>query len=112
MVNDHITVSDWLRGICDDFMLGRNQNASSYNNLKSFYMDTICGENNDFTSLNVEGYHCIQGFFLLINLRADKLVIQDDDVSRINSGGSPNLAWNGRKLDPEQIQVCAKVAPN
>ena len=88
MLRDHITVSDWLRAICDDFMLGRNQNTTFFDNIKSFYMDTICGENNNFSNLNVEGYHCIQGFFILINLRANKLVVQDDDVIKVNAGGS------------------------
>ena len=113
MLRDHITVSDWLRAICDDFMLGRNQNTTFFDNIKSFYMDTICGENNNFANLNVEGYHCIQGFFILINLRANKLVVQDDDVIKVNAGGSvKNTSWQGRKLDPAQIQVSSNVPPN
>lgn len=104
MQSDHVAVSNWLRGICDDFLLGRNQNTTSYDNLKSFYMDTICSENNNFANLNVEAYHCIQSFFLLINLRADKLVVQDDHVSRVNSGTKvSNTSWNGRRIDPEKI---------
>ena len=75
MLSDHVTVSNWLRGICDDFLLGRNKNSTSFDNLKSFYVDTICAENNNFANLNVQGYQCIQSFFLLVNLRADKLVV-------------------------------------
>ena len=47
----------------------------NYEDLLSFFRETICADGNNFALLTLEGYHCIQGFFLLINLRADKLVI-------------------------------------
>jgi len=116
IVGDHTSVSVWLRSICDDFLLGRDTSATTYEELVSFYKDTICAESNNFVNLNLEGYHCIQGFFLLINLRADKLVVQDDDVHRANSGRVLET-WEAstltyKKLDPDLIQVCTKVAPN
>ena len=65
--------------------------------------------------MNLEGYYCIQGFFLLINLRAGKLVVQDDDVMKANSNSLKKWETSAvqyRKIDPDLIQVCAKVAPN
>ena len=117
MINDHIIVSNWMRSICDDFLLGKNQKTTSLEDLKNFYQNTICSDsNNSFINLNIEGYHCIQGFFLLVNLRADKLLVQDDDVAKANSGQestSINSTWvTSKTLDPDTIKICAKVAPN
>ena len=34
-------------------------------------------------------------------------------MSKVNAGGKvTNAGWNGKKLDPESIQVCARVPPN
>ena len=116
IVSDHTTVSVWLRTICDDFLLGRDTSPTSFEELVSFYRETICAEENTFANLNLEGYYCIQSFFLLINLRADKLVVQDDDVHKANSGRVLEKweasALTHKKVDPELVQVCAKVAPN
>ena len=57
-----------------------------YEDIKNFFAETICGVNSDFSGMNLEGYHCIQMFFLLVNLKAEKLVIQDDDVAMAASG--------------------------
>ena len=76
MTQDHVLVSNWVRTICDDFMLGKNTKTTTIDDLKNFYQNTICSEaNSSFVDLNIEGYHCIQGFFLLMNLRADKLLV-------------------------------------
>jgi hypothetical protein len=85
ITSDHKSLSAWLQTICDDFLLGRDTSSISYDDLVSFFTQTICAESNNFENLNLEGYHCIQGFFLLINLRADKLFVQDDDVAKANS---------------------------
>lgn len=108
MIQDHVLVSNWMRTICDDFMLGKNTKTTTIDDLTSFYQNTICSEaNSSFVDLNIEGYHCIQGFFLLMNLRADKLLVQDDDVSKANSGKSlsgTTSTWNTYKnLDHETI---------
>lgn len=47
----------------------------NYDDLSNFFHETICAETTDFKNINLEGYHCIQMFFLLVNLRAGKLVI-------------------------------------
>ena len=73
--SDHKIVSFWLQTICDDFLLGRDTSTIRYEDLVAFFTSTICSETNNFTNLTIEGYHCIQGFFLLINLRANKLVV-------------------------------------
>ena len=74
-MEDHKIVSVWLKTVCDDFMLGRDTSMINYDDLLNFFKETICAESNSFSQLTLEGYHCIQGFFLLINLRADKLVV-------------------------------------
>ena len=66
--------------------------------------------------MSLEGYHCIQGFFVLVNLKADKLVVLDDDVARKQAGAdltkAEEMSIDRKKIDPDVIQVCAKVAPN
>lgn len=111
ITEDHKIVSAWLQTICDDFLLGRDTSMLKYEDLNSFFRGTVCAESNSFVNLQLEGYHCIQGFFILVNLRADKLVVQDDDVAKAASGIKTGM-YNQRKLEPDLIQVCAKVAPN
>ena len=82
-----------------------------YEDLDRFFRGTVCAKDVSFANLQLEGYHCIQGFFILVNLRADKLVVQDDDVANAAAGLVTNN-YSQRKLDPDLIQVCAKVAPN
>ena len=78
-----------------------------YEDLAAFFRETIGADDNSFVHLNLEGYHCIQGFFLLVNLRADKLVVQDDDVARAAAGAAAKswetAAIQHRKLDPDAI---------
>ena len=104
-------MSTWLQTICDDFLLGRDTSILKYADLDSFFRGTVCAEDVSFANLQLEGYHCIQGFFILVNLKADKLVVQDDDVASAAAGGQANK-YSYRKLDQGMIQVCAKVAPN
>ena len=79
-------------------------------------METICSESNNFVNLNMQGYNCIQGFFILINQRANKLVVQDDDCAKAAIGAARQAYEQSslahKKLDQEMIQVRAVVAPN
>ena len=111
ITEDHKIVSTWLQSICDDFLLGRDTSILKYSDLDSFFRGTVCAEDVSFANLQLEGYHCIQGFFILVNLKADKLVVQDDDVASAAAGLQANK-YSYRKLDQGMIQVCAKVAPN
>ena len=86
ILEDHKTISVWLQTICDDFMLGRNTSIISFEDLQSFFRQTVCNESNSYEKLTLEGYHCIQGFFLLVNLKAAKLVILDDLVAKTLAG--------------------------
>ena len=107
ITGDHKAVSAWLKTICDDFLLGRDTSMIRYEDLAAFFRETVGAEDNSFVHLNLEGYHCIQGFFLLVNLRADKLVVQDDDVARAAAGAAAKswetAAIQHRALDPEAI---------
>ena len=67
-------------------MLGRDTSMIVYEDLLNLFKDTVCAESNDFASLTLDGYHCIQGFFLLANLKAEKLVLLDDDVAKVQAG--------------------------
>ena len=57
-----------------------------YEDLDSFFRGTVCAEEVSFANLQLEGYHCIQGFFIMVNLRADKIFVQDDDVANAAAG--------------------------
>ena len=59
IAEDHNAVSNWLQVMCDDFLLGRDTSVVKYEDMESFYTETICKEDNDFTNINVQGYHCI-----------------------------------------------------
>ena len=115
IASDHKVLADWLKVICDDFLLGRNTGTIAYDDLLAFFTSTICSTENSYSNLNLEGYYCIQGFFLLLNLRAQKLMALDDDITKAMAG--PLKHWEitsvqYRKIDPDLIAVTACVAPN
>ena len=53
-------------------------NVISLEDLCSFYRDNIANGLSDFTTLEMEGYVCIQGFFVLINSGEGRLKLLDD----------------------------------
>jgi hypothetical protein len=80
MFGDHQIVYKWLRGIIDDCLKNR-LGLIDESELIEFFKAKIADENDDsqFKNLSIEGYYCIQSFFLLINMKNRKLYILGDE---------------------------------
>lgn len=116
IVSDHKKVSNWLQDLSVDFIFRRDNGSIPYDDLVRFYKHTICADSNNFAKINTEGFNCIQMFFILINLRQDKLLVLDDDVCRANGGldlkDYQKQQFAYKKISPTDVEVCAKVGPN
>ena len=67
----------------DDFIIGRGKPCTDLNSLTSFFMDKICENSTvEFQKLSLAGFYCIQSLFLLVNMKANKLIILDDDITK------------------------------
>ena len=87
---DHQIVYKWLRGIIDDCLKNKLGLIDELE-LIDFFKTKIADESDEaqFKNLSMEGYYCIQSFFLLINLKSCKLYIlgdEEQDVPRKTEG--------------------------
>lgn len=84
-------VYKWLRGIIDD-CLKNHLNLVDEQELIDFFKTKIADDSDDiqFKNLSIEGYYCIQSFFLLINLNNRKLYILGDEELDVPSKPKPN----------------------
>ena len=62
-----------LKDFVDVAFSTEDNSVISLEDLFSFYRESISEGLSDFTSLSLEGFICIQGFFVLINSRAGKV---------------------------------------
>ena len=76
-----------------------NNKVVSMDDLCAFYRESISGGLSDFTSLELEGFICIQGFFVLLNCKQDRLKVLHDTKasSGTNAAGQPkSILKNGK----------------
>ena len=66
LVKDHQQFYVWLRKVSED-VLKDGKAICDQDQLIAFFREKIGSERADFTNLNLEGYYCIQAFFVLIN---------------------------------------------
>ena len=52
--------------------------------LISFFQEKINSGDTDFSNLSLEGYYCIQSFFVLINKRAGSLIVLGEESIPVN----------------------------
>ena len=94
--HDKKIVYGWLRGLCDKFQHSESTAEMSasrivmIDDLLAFFRKSIVNEKDQslLQDLSLEGFHCVQSFFILINSLAGKLrrVTEDD------------AAYNGKHL--------------
>ena len=58
----------------------------------------------DYTNLSIEGYACIQDFFLLRNLKSKSLIILGTETK-----DSVQEAFKKKNIEPEESKEEAKV---
>jgi len=75
---DHQILYNWLRKACDEVYQARS-NLVDLEDLIGFFKDKISSDDSNFQNLSIEGYYCIQSFFILMNQRAKKLILLGDD---------------------------------
>ena len=73
----------WLRGLCDQMSTANTNNSKEaskiveVDEMVKFYreaMDIANDESDEFKNLSLEGWHCVQSFFVLINLLKGNLI--------------------------------------
>ena len=68
-----------LKKFVDEILISEENNVVDLNDLCSFYRETIASGDSDYTNLELEGFVCIQAFFVLINSREGRLKILNDN---------------------------------
>ena len=74
-----------LKKFIDEILISEDNNVVEIEDLCQFYRETIAPGHSDYTNLELEGFVCIQAFFVLINSRAGRLTILNDANSKANS---------------------------
>jgi hypothetical protein len=89
-----------LRGIIDD-CLKNHLNLVDEQELIDFFKTKIADDSDDsqFKNLSIEGYYCIQSFFLLINLNNRKLYILGDEEQDVPNKAKANDMSEGTKAE-------------
>lgn len=108
---DHSMVATWMRGFADDTMFGRPCPVE-LEVLERFFKSVFCGEDQlAVAHLSAEGYRCVQSYFMLSNLLADKLIVQDNDVKWADLGRNQGYQASINKTLPhDTIRTTSKVA--
>ena len=70
------------------FLKGSTFQLAAMDELVDFFNTTINAEDTKFSDLEVEGYQCIQSFFIMINKGEDKIEIVEDEISSETAVGS------------------------
>ena len=88
--SDQKQVYTWFNDIAKD-VLKEGLMLVDENVLIDFFKQKINSEESNFVNLSIEGYHCIQSFFVLINKRADKIVILGEEIIATQKDGLQSL---------------------
>ena len=79
LIKDHQAFYIWLRKVSED-VIKDSQPIIDQQDLIAFFKEKISSEETDFRNLSIEGYYCIQSFFVLINKQARRLVVLGEEV--------------------------------
>ena len=93
ILSDHAVAATWMRSFADDLMLGRSSCPTNLEELVRFYRESLCADGASYVDISVEGYSCVQSYFLLSNLLQENIIINDHDVKKADLGR--NSAHNG-----------------
>lgn len=84
-----------LKKFVDEILISDVNKVVDLEDLCSFYRDTIASGHSDYTNLELEGFVCIQAFFVLINSRQGRLKILNDDAKASADGKLPKSILKG-----------------
>lgn len=65
--------------MCED-VLKEGEHVVDPDELIAFFKEKINSDTTNFSNLSIEGYHCIQSFFVLINKKAKRLIILGEEI--------------------------------
>ena len=82
-----------LKNFCELAFSNEDNNVIKLEELCLFYRESIAAGLSDFSSLEIEGFHCIQGFFILINNRENRIKILGDNGGQAG-GASKSILKN------------------
>ena len=128
--SDHKEVYTWFNKMCED-VLKDGLSLVDQDVLIAFFKEKINSDETNFQNLSIEGYYCIQSFFVLINKRAKKIIILGEEIITPGTVGAasrptaaantshPSITTNAQgkviktaSIDPEKLDVQVRVAPN
>lgn len=69
-----------LKKFVDEILISEENRVITLEDLCSFYRETLASGDSDYTNLELEGFICIQAFFVLINSREGRIKILNDNV--------------------------------
>ena len=99
--NDRKQIYQWLREVCDSIARARNDRGSTVittEELIQFYQKSLAVEReveDEYKLLSIEGFHCIQSFFVLINELEGKLTRVSSDSGVYQAGAVGQEAAGG-----------------
>ena len=77
--NDQRQVYTWFNKMCEE-VLKEGENVVDPDELIAFFKEKINSDTTSFHNLSIEGYYCIQSFFVLINKKAKRLIILGEEI--------------------------------
>ena len=83
LIKDHQAFYVWLRKMSEEVIKDR-LGLMDEQDLISFFQEKINSGETDFSNLSLEGYYCIQSFFVLINKRAGSLIVLGEESVPVN----------------------------
>ena len=95
-----------MRSFSDDILLGRSQCPTDLEELVRFFRESLCSDQLRLADISIEGYNCVQSFFLLSNLLIETIIVKDNDVKKSNLGRNKlHSATSYRTLMHDKIET-------